>query len=328
MTWCTSIQQIEYPIPFNPLHLDEGDDIDLAVDDLLTIFGRVSGDVTPRMREILNHTFYALLEKQGSTLLDVEILLDRQESGIRDEIIRTTDNPRTARFFQSTFPSLSRDACLPIITRIGQLISPKRVQTLLCQPGRSFNFREAMDDGKILLFNLSDGILGEQTSQLLGQLIVSKIQMATMSRADTPSRARVPFYLYLDEFQTFTGVNADSYEKLLSRARKYNLGLILAHQQTGQISQDILRDILGNAATILSFNVSYDDAKKLSHEYILEGEEQQTIQPEEFLRLQTGQAIGKIGKTVFHLQTALMDKSPDPIRAKEVIEASRRNYGV
>jgi len=98
-----------------------------------------------------------------------------------------------------------------------------------------------MDNGKILLFNLSDGLLGEQVSQLLGQLIVSKIQMAVMSRFDTPAKSRRPFYLYLDEFQTFTGVNQHSYEKLLSRARKYKLGLVLAHQQTGQLSTELFK---------------------------------------------------------------------------------------
>ena len=157
----------DFPIPFNPLYLDAGDDIDQAVDNLITIFSRLSNDLTPRMREIMYHTFYALLERKESTLLDVEILLDRTDDSLRNEIIYTTQNPRTARFFQSVFPTLSRDACLPIYSRIAQLVSPRRIQNLLCQPGKSFNFREAMDDGKILLFNLSDGILGEQTAQLL-----------------------------------------------------------------------------------------------------------------------------------------------------------------
>ena len=157
----------EFPIPFNPLHLAPDDDIDQAVDNLTTIFSRLSNDLTPRMREILYHTFYALLERKESTLLDVEILLDRTDDSLRNEIIYTTQNPRTARFFERVFPTLSKDACLPIYSRIGQMISPRRVRNLLCQPGKSFNFREAMDDGKILLFNLSDGILGEQTAQLL-----------------------------------------------------------------------------------------------------------------------------------------------------------------
>jgi hypothetical protein len=191
----------EFPIAINPLHLAEGEDIDQLVDDLITIFTRLTNDITPRMREIMYHTFYALLERKESTLLDVEILLDRSDGSLRNEIIYTTDNPRTARFFNTVFPTLARDACVPVYTRIGQLISPKRVRTLLCQPGHSFNFRDAMDEGKILLFNLSDGILGEQTAQLLGQLIISKIQLAVMSRADIPKHQRRPFYAFLTRFK-------------------------------------------------------------------------------------------------------------------------------
>jgi TraM recognition site of TraD and TraG len=185
-----------------------------------------------------------------------------------------------------------------------------------------------MDEGKILLFNLSDGVLGEQTSQLLGQLIVSKIQMAVMSRVDTPAAARRPFYLYLDEFQTFTGVAETSYEKILSRARKYNLGLTLAHQQTGQLSNRLIQEILGNVSTIISFNVSSADAGKLSKEFLIDlGSEAQHI-PADFLQtLKVGEAWGKIGKTVFPFKTWLADQRPDMIRAKEVIERSRMNYG-
>jgi hypothetical protein len=280
------------------------------------------------MDEILRQTFYALLERPGSTLLDIERLLIRGDASFRQEIINTTTDEQTAYFFEKTYPSYPKDSHLPITTRIGRLIRPRIVRTLLCQPGKSFNFREAMDEGKILLFNLSDGVLGEQTSQLLGQLIVSKIQMAVMSRVDTPAAARRPFYLYLDEFQTFTGVAETSYEKILSRARKYSLGLCLAHQQTGQLSNSLMQEILGNVSTIIAFNVSSADATKLSKEFVVEmGAEVEQVPSEELLRLKVGEALGKIGKTVIPFKTWLADQSPDPIRAKEVIERSRMNYG-
>jgi hypothetical protein len=194
----------DYPIPLNPLQLGEGEDIDLKVDDLLTIFSRIMGELTPRMGEILRQSFYALLERKGSTLLDIEPLLDRRNQALRQEIIKTSTDDQTIHFFRDVYPSYPKEASLPITTRIGRLVRPRLVRTILCQPGKSLNFREIMDEGKILLVNLSDGIIGEQTAQLLGQLIISKIQMAVMSRADTPAAARRPFYLYLDEFQTFT----------------------------------------------------------------------------------------------------------------------------
>jgi Type IV secretion-system coupling protein DNA-binding domain len=269
------------------------------------------------------------MERPGSTLIDIEPLLSRQDATFRNEIIARSRDEQTIRFFRDSYPSFPKDAHLPITTRISRLVRPKAVRSLLCQPGRSFNFREAMDEGKILLFNLSDGLLGEQTSQLLGQLIVSKMQMAVMSRMDTPAALRRPFYLYLDEFQTFTGVAETSYANMLSRARKYKLGLILAHQQTGQLSQDLLRDILGNVSTLITFNVSHEDAVKLSKEYVQgNGQAMEYMPPGELLSLKTGEAWGKIGKSCFFLSTALAPQQPDLSRAKEVIQRSRKNYGV
>jgi hypothetical protein len=215
-----------------------------------------------------------------------------------------------------------------LVETLNRLIRPKVLRTLLCQPGQSLNFREAMDEGKILLFNLSDGILGEQTSQLLGQLIVSKVQLAVMSRADTPAAARRPFFLYLDEFQTFTGVAERSYENMLSRARKYKLGLTLAHQQTGQLSGELLHAILGNVATLISFNVSHTDAVKHSHEFVFAESGVEYVPPEDFLRLKTGEAIAKIGKNVLPLRTYLANEKPNHVRAKEIIERSRMKYGM
>jgi hypothetical protein len=255
-------------------------------------------------------------------------LLNPQDKSLRAEIIRTSRDSMTREYFEETFPALlatHKDAHLPITNRIRRLVRRDIVRALLCQPGRSFNFRKAMDEGKILLFNLSDGMLGAQTSQLLGQLFVSKIQLALMSRADTPAAKRRPFYVYLDEFQAFLGVNADAYKTILSRARKYAFGLTLAHQQTGQLSPDLLHEILGNVSTILTFGVSSQDAKRLSQEYLFDGE---NIPPHELITLTTGQAWGKVGTTVFPLHTFLADQNPDFRRAKYVVDRSRENYAI
>ncbi len=186
-----------------------------------------------------------------------------------------------------------------------------------------------MDDGKILLFNLSDGILGEIASQLIGQLIVSKFQTATMSRANVSKTQRRPFYLYLDEFQNFCGIASTSYEKILSRARKYNLGMILAHQQTGQLQPDLLREILGNVSTLVSFQLSQADASKLSKEFISQYDyEIESVPTEELLRLNIGQAYCKIGKSAFPFSVPRMNDNPDRERAEAVVSESRRQYGI
>jgi hypothetical protein len=317
------------PIPFNPLYLADGEDIDLKVDDNLTIFKRLMGETQVRMDEILRQTLYALMERPDATLLDVERLLSRSDDSFRQEIIQTSGDEQTKYFFASTYPSFPKDAHLPITTRINRLVRPRTVRSLLCQPGKCFNFREAMDEGKILLFNLADGLIGEQTAQLLGQLVVSKIQLAAMSRMDIPKAARRPFYLYMDEFQTFTGVNETSYEKMLSRARKYELALILAHQQTGQIPKLLMREILGNVSTLIAFNVSHVDASTFHQEFTVDlGGTIEYVPVEEFVALKVGEAIGKIGKTVFPLKTALAPQQPDFTRTKTVIERSRKNYGL
>jgi hypothetical protein len=208
-----------HPISFNPLTLGEGESIDEKVDDFVTIFKRAVGDTGFRMDQILSETLYALIRRPGATLDDVEKFLSRSNPAFRNEVLRTADE-KTRTFFEETYPGMDKNAANPVLSRISAFTRRESVRNILCQPGKSFSFRRAMDEGKILFFNLSDGILGEQASQLLGQIIVSQFQLAAMSRADIPKAKRRDFYLYLDEFQTFTGVAETSYSAMLSRARK------------------------------------------------------------------------------------------------------------
>lgn len=331
---------VERPVVLNPLQLDAGDDIDLQVDEAFTIFQRVVGEGGPRMDEILRHTLYALSERPGSTLLDVEPLLDRTNDTLRKEIVRDTEDDRTRNFFSSTYLQMPKDAHLPILNRIGRFVRARYIRNCLCPPmqttlqpeevaGRLLNIRRAMDEGKILLFNLSDGLLGELASQLIGQLIVSKFQTATMSRAAISKHDRKPFYLYLDEFQNFCGVASRSYERILSRARKYGLGLTLAHQQTGQIPLELMREILGNVSTLVSFQLSQSDAVKMSKEFVAQFDfDVEAVPPEEFLQLNVGEAWVKIGRSAFPMRVPKVDEWPDHDNARSIIESSRERYGI
>jgi hypothetical protein len=331
---------IECPVVLNPLHIESGDDIDLQVDEAFTILQRVVGEGGPRMDEILRHSLYALIERKDSTLLDLERLLDRNDDTFRKQVLQETGDDQTKRFFQQIYPQLPKDAHLPILNRIGRIVRSKYVRNCLCPPTntslsekeasrRLLKIRQAMDDGKILLFNLSDGLLGEAASQLIGQFIVSKFQTATMSRANESKMERMPFYLYLDEFQNFCGIASKSYEKLLSRARKYRLGLILAHQQTGQLPLELMREIFGNVSTMVSFQVSQADASKLSKEFISQYDFNiETLPTEELLRLNVGEAYCKFVKNSFPMYVPLMDDDPDRERANKVIEHSRNTYGI
>jgi len=318
----------ERPVSFNPLHVDEGEDFDLRVDETLTIFKRILGtDAGARMAELLQQTLHALSEREGTTLIDVYRLLDRDDSSFRDDIIATSRDPETVAFFRDRYPLFAKDSHLPVVNRVSHLIRPRRIKRILCQPKGSLNFREAMDSGKILLFNLSDGLLGDATASILGQLIVAKLQSAALSRANIPSSQRRPFYVYIDEFQAFTGVAARSYEILLSRARKYGLGLILAHQQTGQIPHDLLREILGNVGTIITLQVSNADATKLSKEFHFpELGELKAPSPIVLEELRQGQALAKIGNHSVRITTEFPARA-DVSRTRAIIERARENYG-
>lgn len=319
----------ERPVSFNPLHLEAGEDMDLKIDETFTIFQQLLGEAGPRSAELLRQALYALTGRPGATLLDVERLLDRSDTAFRGEVIRTSQDPQLIHFWRDVYPTLPKDAHLPIITRLGRFIRPKAIRNILCNPHESFNFQQAMDTGKIMLFNLSDGILGQQNSQLLGQLVVSKFQLAVMARANQPKYKRQNFYLYIDEFQTFTGRAASSYEKMLSRARKYHLSLVLAHQQTGQLPTGLLKEIMGNVSTLICFQASREDALKFSKEFVtLYDGEVINIPEEEILRLSVGQAWCKIGQHSFLFRTYLADQRPDRRRAEQIIRRSRHNYGL
>jgi len=158
-----------HPISFNPLTLGEGESIDEKVDDFVTIFKRAVGDTGFRMDQILSETLYALIRHPGSTLDDIEKFLSRSNPAFRNEVLQTADE-KTRTFFQDTYPGMDKNAANPVLSRISAFTRRESVRNILCQPGKSFSFRRAMDEGKILLFNLSDGILGEQASQLLAFL--------------------------------------------------------------------------------------------------------------------------------------------------------------
>ncbi|MFH1681495.1 MAG: hypothetical protein ABIH26_12755 [Candidatus Eisenbacteria bacterium] len=324
---------IDRPVSFNPLHVDEGEDVDLKVDETFSILKRVFDDAgagaAPRMEAILRQALYTLMQIPGTTLLDMGKLLDRQDPSFRKWAVDQVSDEEARAFWTSTYPSYPKDAHLALLNRLGRFLRPKVVRNVVCQPGASLDVRRAMDEGRILLFNLSDGILGEANAQLLGQLVVAKVQMAAMSRAASPKASRTPFYLYIDEFQSFCGVAATSYEKILSRARKYGLGLVLAHQQTGQIPEHLLKEILGNVSTMIAFCVGASDAKRIGREMVGEIDGVPVpLEPDELLSLRVGEAFCKIERTVFHLKGEPPPEGGSASARDEAVRRSREGWGV
>lgn len=226
----------------------------------------------PRSEWILEHVIYALLEQPNPvTLAAVPRLLT--DASYRRKIVSNVSDPAVRAFFdffEAQNDRLREESIAPLLNKVSKFITNPLLRTVLGQPASSFDFRWAMDNGKILLCNLSKGALGEDVSSLLGSLIVTKLSLAALSRQDTPESERRPHALYIDEVQNFS--HGMALPVILAEARKYALSLTLATQTLSQLPEESLAAVLGNCATILSFRVSGEDAKTLVREFAASGE--------------------------------------------------------
>ena len=151
-----------------------------------------------------------------------------------------------------------------IVSKFGRFVTNKMIRNIIGQSQSAFDFRKVMDEGKILIVNLSKGKMGEENSNFLGLILVPRILMAAMSRFDVPEAQRRPFYLYVDEFQNFA---TPDFATILSEARKYKLNLVVANQFIGQMEEEVKNAIFGNVGTIMTFRTGVSDAQYLQHEY-------------------------------------------------------------
>jgi hypothetical protein len=217
------------------------------------------------MEHVLRNSLYALLERDGSTLPDILRLYSDED--YRKDIVPNIHNETVRRFWQDEFehypPRLRADACAPIQNKLGALLSDPALYRLLVKPKVDLHFRALMDEGKVLLVNVSKGQLGEDSSHLLGALILSTLALAALSRAESGERR--PFFIYVDEFQSFTTLMIAT---MLPELRKYGVGLTLAHQYLAQLGSDIRSAVLGNAGTLISFRVGAEDAPILTRELL------------------------------------------------------------
>jgi hypothetical protein len=187
---------------------------------------------------------------------------------MRKMVVSGIRNATVKEFWKKEFenyPSrLRAEACAPIQNKLGALLSDPTLYRILVQPKIDLRFRALMDEGRILLVNVSKGRLGEESSLLLGSLVVSTLGLAAFTRAEVAPEARRPFFLYLDEFHNFTTLMLAN---MMSELRKYGLGLTLAHQHLQQLDPDIRSAVLGNAGTIISFRIGPEDALLLAREF-------------------------------------------------------------
>lgn len=269
---------IERPMGLNILEASNPEEMDLASSQATEIFIKLFGDEIfgPRIQHYFRNACLTLMEdtEEGATLIDVPRMFT-DDAFMRYKVSKIK-NPVVKSFWVHEYAHTAdreRQEMIPYFSaKFGPFITNSIMRNTIGQTKSVFNFREVMDKQKILLINLSKGKIGDLNTQLLGLVIVARIQMAAMSRADMPEDQRKDFYLYVDEFQNFA---TDSFCEILSEARKYHLALIMAHQYIGQLtvskfgstSTKIRDAVFGNAGTIMSFKVGAEDGEYLAKEY-------------------------------------------------------------
>jgi DNA-directed RNA polymerase subunit RPC12/RpoP len=234
---------------------------------MMGVFKKIWEDQwSSRMEYILNNTILALLDNQGSTLLGINRMLS--DADYRKRIVSNVTDPVVKQFWLREFASYNekyaQEAVAPIQNKIGQFLSASVIRNIVAQVKSSINIREIMDSGKIFIVNLSKGRIGEDSSRLLGGLLITKLQLSAMERVDMQEKDRLDFYLYVDEFQNFA---VDSFAGILSEARKYRLCLTIAHQYIAQLTDEVREAVFGNVGTIISFRVGSPDAKYMETEF-------------------------------------------------------------
>lgn len=256
------------PYGYNPLRFVSPAARHLASAGLIEVLRKTWDDRSwgPRLEHILRNAFLSLLSRQDSTLEDVLRILS--ERGFRARVVRDLEDPVLVRFWREEFNRyplrLRAEAIAPIQTKIGAYLANPLLRRILTAPETPISFRRIMDERKILLVNLSRGQLGEDSSALLGGLIVTTIAAAAFHRARLDPDSRIDHWLYVDEFQSFT---TNTVATMLSELRKFRVGLTLAHQYLHQLEPDIQHAVLGNVGTLISFRLGPQDARFLSREF-------------------------------------------------------------
>jgi len=255
---------LEYPIAFNVMEGIGFDYRHLVASGLVGVFKKIWGAEawSGRMEYILNNTILALLEYPDSTLLGINRLMSSKD--YRRQVVAKITDPIVKAFWTDEFAKyadkFATEATAAIQNKVGQFSSNNLIRNILGQPKSKLDIRKIMDEGKILIVNISRGRVGEDASRLLGAFLVTKIQLAAMSRVDIPESERRDFYLYVDEFQHFA---TESFANILSEARKFHLSLIMAHQYIKQMEEPVMDAVFGNVGTLVSFRVGAEDAEFL-----------------------------------------------------------------
>lgn len=314
-----------HPLAFNPLHCPRPDQRVLVASGILSAFKKLYGHSWgPRMEHILRNTLLALMEAPGSTLLSVVRLLG--DVRFRQHVLTHVKDPIVRNFWQQEFAALPLklqvEATAPILNKVGHFVSSPLLRNILGQAKSKLDLRAILDEGKVLLVNLSKGRMGDDASALLGSFLVTSLQLAAMSRADTPEKDRRDFFLYVDEFQNFA---TDAFATILSEARKYRLALTLANQYLGQLDETTLAAVFGNIGTMISFQVGAQDAEAIATQFggdLVASDLLRLPRYEAYIRL----LLNGMPTRPFSLRTLPPPRVQDPERARIIERTSHHRF--
>ncbi len=314
-----------YPVAFNPLEITDPSRKPNICSEVIGVLKRMFGDSWgPRLEHILRYTLLALLDRPEATLLDISRMLTDKD--FRKETLDYCRDVTVLQFWKHEFGQWNEkqvnESIAPVLNKVGAFTANPIIRNIIGQPKSSFDIRKIMDEGKILVVNLSKGLIGEDNAGILGSFLVTKVQLAAMSRSDIPLiEDRRPFYLYVDEFQNFA---TDSFSVILSEARKYGLNLTVANQYVAQMTESVRDAVFGNVGTTISFRVSADDAPILVKQF------EPTFEESDLLQLNNrhfivSMIIGGEKVPAFSATTLSIPETPKDNFA-EIIAYSRANY--
>lgn len=313
----------DFPVGFNILTAHSEIEKEILSSDLVSVFKRLSTSWGDQMNSVLANAILAFLESnKGGTLFDLRRFLI--EKPFRNNFLKTVNDPSIIYYWQKEFPILKSNSIGPILTRLDSFLRPKLIRNMVAQK-KGLDFESFLDSGKIVLVKLSQGLIGNENSYLLGTFIVAKIHQAAMARQAKQKDDRKDFYLYIDEFQNFV---TQSMSAILSGARKYHLGLILAHQDMQQLTKqdtELSSSVLSNAGTRICFRIGDSDAKRLEDGFAY-------FEAMDLQNLSTGEAIVRIDRPEndFNLSTTPLQDVEENLGLNiknNIIELSRKRYG-
>lgn len=313
------------PLGFNPLNCPSPEAKHQVVTGFIAIFKKLfAATWTNRLEHMLRFTLLALVEAGNTTVIDIVRLLT--EVKFRHQIIQKIEDPVVKNFWTHEFAAwnekFDNEAIIPIINQVGQFIANDYIRYVIGQKQSAFDFFEAMKQDKIIVINIAKGKLGEENTALLGSMLITKIQEAAMARVNLKEEERTEFYLYVDEFQHFA---TESFNQLLSEARKFNVSITVAHQYLNQLTKSIRQTVFGNVGSFVVFRVGPEDAHFLEKEFTPE------VKTEDLINLDFRDIYCKLsvdGKTTSPFSaTTINTPSVTTNYIQDIVSHNRSRYG-